>query len=424
MPTGSRTSQYKKLGGRKEHTVFNRVLLLLFWRFLRECRSSIFLFLTQGKGLSFGTGRFVPWKGVAKKMKRKVIIDCDPGIDDSLAIMLAVSMEEISVAGITVVCGNCPVSMGTANVKKILRYMNRLDIPVFAGEEKPVKREYADALDTHGSDGLGESFLPNVEGYEQDLGAVEFLEHALLKEPCSVIALGPLTNLARLLQKSPEAFERIEEIVSMGGSFGSRGNCSPVAEYNYWADPDGASMVYEAAEKFGKKIYMVGLDVTRNIVLTPDMLEYMKRLKPAAGEFVQRITKFYFDFHWQQEHLLGCVINDPLAVAYFADRSLCKGFEAYTQVETEGISRGQTVVDFTPEEYENGLLREHNKDALCFPKGTAGSLTGVNFYGKRANSKVLIHTNPLGFFQLFFSRILGVKEAELDLLPKLVKEEE
>ena len=90
---------------------------------------------------------------------------------------------------------------------------------------------------------------------------------------------------------------------------------------------------------------MTGLDVTRKIVLTPDLLEYMKRLDSRTGGFVERITRFYFDFHWMQEHLIGCVINDPLAVAYFADRSLCSGFESHVQIETEGISKGQTLVD-------------------------------------------------------------------------------
>ena len=92
------------------------------------------------------------------KSRRKVVIDCDPGIDDSLALMLALSMEEIQVAGITVVCGNCPTAMGAANAKKVLRHMDRLDIPVFEGETRPIRREYIDALDTHGRDGLGESF--------------------------------------------------------------------------------------------------------------------------------------------------------------------------------------------------------------------------------------------------------------------------
>ena len=162
-------------------------------------------------------------------MRKKVIIDCDPGIDDSLALMLALSMEELEVEGITVVCGNAPVEMGFGNAKKVLRQIGRLDVPVYCGEEKPLKREYINALDTHGADGLGESFLEEVPGYRQDMDAVTFLEKTLLRGGCSVIALGPMTNLARLIEKNPKAFEKAEEIVSMGGNYRSCGNCSPVA---------------------------------------------------------------------------------------------------------------------------------------------------------------------------------------------------
>ena len=239
--------------------------------------------------------------------KRKVIIDCDPGIDDSLAIMLALKSPEIEVIGITIVCGNSPVEMGFGNAKKILKQMNRLDVPVYIGESTPLRRDYVNALDTHGEDGLGESFLPEVTGYQQQISAVDFLADVLKKEKVSIIELAPMTNLARLIQKDKEAFSCIEEIVSMGGSFKSHGNCSPVAEYNYWCDPDGASLVYETLHQNGQKIHMVGLDVTRKIVLTPDLLEYMCRLNKETGEFVKKITKFYFDFHWEWEHIIGCV---------------------------------------------------------------------------------------------------------------------
>ena len=323
-------------------------------------------------------------------MKRKVIIDCDPGIDDSLALMLALSMEELEVAGITIVCGNCPVAMGFENAKRILKHMNRLDIPVFQGAQKPLKREYVDALDTHGADGLGESFLPAVPGYEQEQDALTFLAETLKSSKCSVIAIGPMTNLAELILKDREAFECIDELISMGGSFRSHGNCSPVAEYNYWADPDAAAFVYRTMAEGNRKIHMVGLDVTRKIVLTPNLLEYLKRLNPEQGKFVQAITKFYYNFHWEWEHLIGCVINDPLAVAYFADRNICTGFESYVEVETEGISRGQTVVD------------------------------SMHFYRKPANTIVLTEVDPKAFFYLFFGKILGLKREELDLLEELV----
>ena len=322
--------------------------------------------------------------------KRKIIIDCDPGIDDSLAIMLALTSPEIEVLGITIVCGNSPVEMGFENAKKILKQMNRLDVPVYMGEPRPLKRDYVNALDTHGADGLGESFLPEVPGYQQEIGAVDFLSKALIKEKVSVIALGPMTNLARLIQKAPSAFDQIEELVSMGGSFKSHGNCSPVAEYNYWCDPDAAALVYDTLHQNGKMIHMIGLDVTRKIVLTPTLLEYICRLNKETGEFIRKITKFYFDFHWEWEHIIGCVINDPLAVAYFLDPDICQGFDSYVQIETEGISLGQSVVD------------------------------SMDFYRKTPNTKVLTEVDVYAFFQLFLSRILGLEPEKLDILQDLI----
>ena len=136
---------------------------------------------------------------------------------------------------------------------------------------------------------------------------------------------------------------------------------------------------------------MVGLDVTRQIVLTPDLIAYLKRLDRNTGSFVEAITKFYFDFHWEWEHMIGCVINDPLAVAYFADHSLCSGFDAYTAVETGGISIGQTVID------------------------------SMNFYKKESNSVVMTKTDPIRFFTFFFSALLHKKPEELDLLANMVR---
>ena len=327
-------------------------------------------------------------------MPQKVIIDCDPGIDDSLAIMLALSMpEEIEVVGITVAAGNAPVEMGYGNALKVLKFMGRLDVPVFMGADRPLKRDFVNALDTHGSDGLGESFLPQVpeEEYErQEMNAVQFMQETLQREPVSVIALGPMTNLAILIEKDPSSFGKIQEIVSMGGTFRSHGNCSPVAEYNYWCDPDAAALVYGEMDRLGRKIHMVGLDVTRRIVLTPDLLDYMKRLDPHTGAFTQKITKFYFDFHWKWEHLIGCVINDPLAVAYFACRDLCKGFESYVQIETKGISLGQSIVD------------------------------SMNFYRHAPNAIVLTEVDTIRFFELFFTRLLRMEEKP-DLLPVLCR---
>ena len=258
---------------------------------------------------------------------KKVIIDCDPGIDDALALMLALCSPELEILGITVVSGNVPAKKGVANAKKVLHWMNRPDIPVYLGEELPLVRPYVDAMDTHGEDGLGESHYPEITNQIMDESGVEFLTHTLKNatqtdDPVSIIALGPLTNLAKVIQEDPQSLAGLGELISMGGSYRSHGNCSPVAEYNYWCDPHAAEIVYRAFEDLpvcqDKKIHMVGLDVTRKIVLTPNILEYMCYVNPQIGERIRKITRFYFDFHWKQEGVIGCVINDPLAVAYLS----------------------------------------------------------------------------------------------------------
>lgn len=375
-------------------------------------------------------------------MKRKVILDCDPGIDDSLAIMLALSSPELDVCGITIVAGNAPLEMGYGNARKALHFLGREDVPVYLGADRPLKRDYVSALDTHGADGLGESFLPDIPvTLPPEKSAVEFMREELHAGDCSIIALGPLTNLAALIRVDRDAFLAAEEIVSMGGNFRSHGNCSPVAEYNYWEDPDSARVVFETLEDYNaalslsnielrslpasakascsasdatgitadtlqrsntsvdigrsegkrpKLIRMVGLDVTRQIVLTPTLLEYMERLHPEVGGFVRKITKFYFDFHWAWEGIVGCVINDPLAVATFLDPTITSGFAAYTDIETGGISLGQSVVDV------------------------------ASFYQKPANAEIMTEVDVAKFWQLFLPRLVGKTAAECPLLPTLI----
>ena len=193
----------------------------------------------------------------------------------------------------------------------------------------------------------------------------------------SIIALGPLTNIARALMKNPHLGKHFERFISMGGTYKSHGNCTQVAEYNYWCDPDAAAFVFE---NLGNTIEMVGLDVTREIVLTPTLLEYCCQLNPEEGEFLKAITRFYFDFHWQQERILGCVINDPLAVAYFIDESICQGFTSYTAVETQGISRGQTLVD------------------------------RFDFWQKAPNSTIMTEVDTHLFFRKFLTVLLNAQE--------------
>lgn len=274
--------------------------------------------------------------------KRKVIIDCDPGIDDSLALLLALNSPELEVLGITICSGNVPAKLGAKNALKTLQICSSLHIPVYVGEEYPLERELVTAQDTHGEDGLGENFYSDIEETRFNYDGVEFILDTLrIHKDISIIALGPLTNIARAIMKEKEAFENLDEFISMGGAFRIQGNCSPVSEFNYWVDPHAADYVYR---NIPRKIHMVGLDVTRKIVLTPNIVEFINRLDKKLGKYITEITRFYIDFHWEQEGIIGCVINAPLAIAYFIDRSICSGFESSVEIVKNGIAMGQSIV--------------------------------------------------------------------------------
>ncbi len=320
--------------------------------------------------------------------KKKVIIDCDPGIDDSLALMLALSSSELEILGITIVSGNVEVEKGYQNALKTLKVLNRLDVPVYKGEDKPLSRELEPAYETHGEDGLGENHYAPVKIDDRKESAVDFILNTLQTiQEVSIIALGPLTNIAVALISNPEAFSHLEEFVSMGGCFKSYGNCSPVAEYNYWVDPEGAKYVYE---NLNTKIHMVGLDVTRDIVLTPNMIALMDHCLSEKGKFIKEITKFYMNFHWEHEKIIGCVINDPLALLYFIDKSICTGIDAYTTIEIHGMCKGQSIVD------------------------------EMHFWKKRPNAHVLTQVDKKRFFREFFVRVLNFDEEFLNLLEGMI----
>ncbi|OSA95398.1 UNVERIFIED_ORG: nucleoside hydrolase [Clostridium botulinum] len=313
--------------------------------------------------------------------KKKIIIDCDPGIDDSLAIMLALKSEELEVKGITIVSGNVHAKKGAENALKILKELGRLDIPVYLGDGKPLVRELITAEDTHGEDGLGETFLPKVEEVNYKEGAVDFILDSLRKEDeLSIIAIGPLTNIAKALEKDKETTRKMKELILMGGAFKSFGNCSQVAEFNFWVDPHGAEKVFN---ELNRKIIMVGLDVTRKIVLTPNYIEMLKQFKNPLADLIVKITRFYVDFHWEQERTLGCVINDPLAVAYFIDSSICSGREYYVDIVTEGKAIGMSLVD----------------------EG--------DFYRKEPNCLVLTEVDSKAFMEMFLTRLFPENKKDI-----------
>lgn len=316
-------------------------------------------------------------------MKKKIIIDCDPGIDDSIALMLALEHPDLEVLGITTVSGNVIASQGAKNALKVLRLLGREDIPVYIGEKDPLVRTLVTAQDTHGDDGLGETAYdthPNMFAQES---AVDFILQCLKDHPTdtiTLVALGPMTNVAKAIKKNSSVFHRVKEILSMGGAYRIHGNCSPVAEFNYWVDPHAADY---ALKNISKPFYLFPLDVTRKIVLTPNLREVLLQMKNPKAQFMYDITRFYVDFHWVQERTLGCVINDPLVLAWLIDPSICTGFDSYVEVVEEGIALGQTMVD------------------------------SGNFYGLKSNTHIMTQVNSHAFMDLLFKTLFPEFKEEI-----------
>lgn len=272
------------------------------------------------------------------KMK-KIIIDADPGIDDSIAIILANNVAEYDILGISLVSGNVHAEKGRKNILRLSKFLNQ-DFKIYMGSTSPLSKEFINAEDTHGEDGLGETYLPYKEK-NSDGDAIDFLVNEARKGQLTIFALGPLTNIARALKIDRPAFKDTR-IIIMGGNFKSHGNMSPVAEFNFYVDPDAADYVIKNAPN---KVEILPLDVTRKFVLTPSILSYMKRLNPEMGNFVEKITNFYMDFHWEYEKIIGSVINDPLTIIAERKPELFKSRTFNAECITEGPARGMLMVD-------------------------------------------------------------------------------
>ncbi len=251
---------------------------------------------------------------------RKVVWDMDPGIDDALALILALKSPEIRVAGITTVAGNAPVETASTNARRVLEYLGATNIPVALGAASPLNRPLEDALSYHGSDGLGNSSLPPPRLPLQPLEAWDFLVQSVLDAPDEVtlVATGPLTNVAYAFELQPKLPELLNRLVLMGGAYGltpyGKGNCTPFAEFNIWQDPEAAHLVFNS----GADIFAVGLDVTMDpaACLNSQHLTQIKARHTPAARLVAQLVEYEVEYH-------GCCrMNDPLALAVLLDDSL------------------------------------------------------------------------------------------------------
>ncbi len=272
---------------------------------------------------------------------KKIIFDVDTGIDDAMAIAYAVNSPELEIIGLTTSYGNVAVDEATRNTLAVLEKLGKR-IPVFAGSAKPLTRGNREgfAKKVHGEDGLGNvlDFEPAASAETQS--AVDFIIEQVKELPneVTIIAVGPLTNLALAIQKAPKIIGQISEVVIMGGAVFVPGNTTPHAEANIFTDPEAAKIVLSSS----LPITMVGLDVTMQTLLPRDKVEAWRNSE--TGEFFADMVGFYLDFYESvNPGIGGCGLHDPLAVGVAIDSSFVKTKYISVEVVTEGKEDGRTV---------------------------------------------------------------------------------
>jgi inosine-uridine nucleoside N-ribohydrolase len=271
-----------------------------------------------------------------------ILIDCDPGHDDAIALLLAVASPEVELLGVTTVYGNQTLDKTTANAIRVLEFVGRGDVTVAAGADRPLARERFVAAYVHGESGLDGPTLPPPRKGPEPGHAVDFLAARIFEapEPPALIPVGPLTNVALLLARYPAVKERVRELVVMGGAI-AEGNVTPAAEFNVWADPEAARRVFGS----GLDLTMVGLDVTHKALLTPEHGERLRK-SGKAGTLVAELLEFFTVFHRETYGFHGSPIHDAVAVAQVIWPGIVETLERHVDVETASdLCRGRTVVD-------------------------------------------------------------------------------
>jgi pyrimidine-specific ribonucleoside hydrolase len=273
-------------------------------------------------------------------MPTPIVLDCDPGHDDAIALLLALASPELEVLGVTTTYGNQTVEKTTANALRVLEVAGRTDVPVARGASEPLSRPLAVAAHVHGESGLDGPALPPPSVEPAGTTAVDWLAETVARAeaPVTLVPTGPLTNVARYLEAHGTA--GIDRIVLMGGAI-AEGNMTPAAEFNVWADPEAAQIVFDAA----LDVTMIGLDVTHKAVTGPDV---QRRLRESGsiGVFVAELIDFFTVYHRQTYGWEGAPIHDAVAVAHLLRPGLVE--TKLRNVEVERVSelcRGRTVVD-------------------------------------------------------------------------------
>ncbi len=277
--------------------------------------------------------------------KRPVIIDCDPGQDDAVMLLLACASPELDILGVTTVAGNVPLDLTQRNARLMLELAGRTDVPVYAGCDRPLERAPITAEAVHGMTGIDgypihEPALPLAEGHAVDL-IIETCR-AAADGAITLVPTGPLTNIATALTQAPAIVSKIEQIVLMGGAFGRGGNVSPAAEFNILADPEAAKIVFGC----GRSTVAFGLDVTQQVLTTPARLERIRAIGTPVAEAVAGMLTYYDNSNIARYGGPGRPLHDPCPIAWLIQPDLFTGRQVNVDVETGSeLTDGMTVVD-------------------------------------------------------------------------------
>lgn len=303
---------------------------------------------------------------------KRIIIDADPGIDDIFAILLAAKSSELKIEGITTVAGNSGLENATKNTFKALDLANRLDIHVYRGEEKALNESNNYASIVHGENGLGGIYYEPIKNQPENKTATEYLIDEINNNPgeITIVAIGPLTNIAQAVIKNKSFSKNVKDLIIMGGALG-KGNITPYAEFNFYKDPEAANIVFNANFK---NIIMLGLDVTTKLPLNEKLEKTLLNMNSDLADFLFKITRTGADFDrklgWE-----GYILNDPLTIAYLLDEDIIKLKNANITIETSGKKIGKSNINFV----------------------------------EKSNCKVAYEVNPNKFYQILFKNIFNIE---------------
>ena len=341
----------------------------------------------------------------------RVVIDTDPGVDDALALLLAMRSPELKIEAITPVAGNVPLELSLPNALRMVEIAGRTDIPVAVGAKAPLLRRLVTAAYAHGENGLGGAVFPEPKIKPVAEPAAKFISQIVRKYPGEVtlITIGPLTNIATALNMDSELARMVKSLVMMGGSL-SGGNITPAAEFNVYVDPEAARIVFQS----GIPITMVGLDVTRKTSLTDEHVRILEAGQNPVSQAAAKIARNAINHNREQGFLVGPNMHDSLAVAGFLEPSLLKFQDYYVDVETTGeLTAGETL-GYSPMSGDLQRRPESEKQAALTmqirgsPPTLASTKTSPvvrdNFV---PNAKVAINVDSARFFDLLIGHLSG-----------------